>query len=183
VAESLPSTFSLDAIAEILDAGGMAEPFHSLLSALRQRKAGVAMWAPVLIHGDYHPENILVTRDGRPAVIDWSSATLADPRVDVANTMAIMFTNGNAAGANTFLAGYEKAGGRPLPDLEYFQCLCLTRRLLVFLVTMLKGPSILGLKPGIDVELRRQAPALVSLVRLLEAQSGVALPGVHALLP
>lgn len=183
VAESLPSTFSLDAIAQIVDAGGMVEPFHPLLSALRRREAAVARWSPVLIHGDYHPENILVTRDGRPAVIDWSSATLADPRVDVANTMALSLTNGDAAGARAFLAGYEEAGGRPLPDMDYFQCLCLARRVLVFLITMVKGPSILGLKPGIDVELRRQAPAWSPLVRLLEAQSGVALPGVHAWLP
>lgn len=47
---------------------------------------------------------------------------------------------------------------------------------------MVKGPSILGLKPGIEVELRRQAPDWSPLVRLLEEQSGVALPSMHALL-
>lgn len=182
VAESLPSTFSLEALGQMIEAGDMLEPFHPLLSELRRREAAVAMWSPVLIHGDYHPENILVTPDGRQAVIDWSSATFADPRVDVANTMAVLLTDGNVEGARAFLAGYEEMGERPLPDMDYFQSLCQARRLAVFIITMLRGPSILGLKPGIDTELRRQAPAWSPLVRLLEAQSGVALPGVHALI-
>jgi aminoglycoside phosphotransferase (APT) family kinase protein len=183
VATILPSTFSLDALAQIAEAGGMADAFEPLLSALRRWETAVAMWPPVLIHGDYHPENVLMTPDGRPAVIDWSGATLADPRIDVANTMLLSTINGDAEGARAFLAGYEAAGGRPLPDMDYFQCLCLARRMIIFLVTMVKGPAIVGLKPGIEVELRRQAPAWTPFVRLLEAQSGVALPGVHARLP
>jgi len=182
VAESLPSSFSLDSIRQILAVGTMVDPFQPLLSALSQWEVAVAMWSPVLIHGDYHSENVLVTRDGRPAVIDWGSATFADPRVDVANTMTVSLTNGDTDGAQGFLTDYQELGRRTMPDMDYFQCLCLARRLVVFLITMVKGPSILGLKPGIEVELRRQAPGWSPLVRLLEAQSGVALPAVHALL-
>lgn len=183
VAADLPSTFSVDALTQIAEAGDLVAAFAPLFAALRQWEAKVASWRPVLIHGDYHPENILITPDGRPFVIDWSSATFADPRVDVANTMVISLTNGDAAGAQAFLAGYEAAGGRTLPDMDYFECLCLARRVAVFVITMVKGPSIVGLKPGIEVELRRQAPAWGPLVGLLEAQSGVTLPDIHALLP
>jgi aminoglycoside phosphotransferase (APT) family kinase protein len=119
VAPELPSTFSLDAMDQILTTAGMAAPFAPLLAELRRREAQVVMWPPCLIHGDYHPENILMTADGRPAVIDWSSATLADPRVDVANTFAISFVNnGDLPGARGFRAGYEAISGRPLPDMD-----------------------------------------------------------------
>jgi aminoglycoside phosphotransferase (APT) family kinase protein len=170
VAKSLPSTFSLDAIGETVDAGGMMPAFDPVLSLLRRWEAAVAMWSPVLIHGDYHPGNILATADGRPAVIDWSFATFADPRVDVANTMALLLINGDADGARAVLTAYEAMGGRPLPNMDYFQCLCLARRVAAFLITMIKGPSILGLKPGIEVELRRQAPAWSAVVSLLHAR-------------
>jgi aminoglycoside phosphotransferase (APT) family kinase protein len=38
-----------------------------------------------LCHGDFHPGNILRTREG-PVLIDWTNATRADPNADVART-------------------------------------------------------------------------------------------------
>jgi hypothetical protein len=35
-----------------------------------------------LVHGDFHPENVLLTDDG-PVIIDWSDAAVAHPLVDV----------------------------------------------------------------------------------------------------
>jgi aminoglycoside phosphotransferase (APT) family kinase protein len=41
-----------------------------------------------LLHGDFHPDNILLTPDG-PVIIDWIDATLGHPLADVARTMVI----------------------------------------------------------------------------------------------
>lgn len=38
-----------------------------------------------LLHGDFHPDNILITPDG-PVIIDWIDATLGHPLADVART-------------------------------------------------------------------------------------------------
>lgn len=61
------------------------------LSEDRIRDALEAAWprvrcnAPVLVHGDYWPGNVL-WRDGRlAAVIDWEDAAIGDPLVDVGN--------------------------------------------------------------------------------------------------
>lgn len=45
----------------------------------------------VLCHGDFHPENVLVTRRGL-VVIDWESASHGDPIGDVACTSRLMQT-------------------------------------------------------------------------------------------
>jgi hypothetical protein len=66
--------------------------------------------------------------------------------------------------------------------MDYFELLCVARRLIVFLITMVKGAPLLGMKPGIEPMLRRQAPAWGPFVRFLEEKSGVALPEVHSLL-
>ena len=41
-----------------------------------------------LLHGDFHPLNILLTSDG-PVIIDWIDATLGHPLADVARTAVI----------------------------------------------------------------------------------------------
>lgn len=43
-----------------------------------------------LLHFDYHPQNVLVADGQVSAVIDWSNATVGDPRADVARTYTIL---------------------------------------------------------------------------------------------
>jgi aminoglycoside phosphotransferase (APT) family kinase protein len=42
-----------------------------------------------LCHGDFHPGNLLLGRDG-PAVIDWTDATRGDPAADLARTRLLL---------------------------------------------------------------------------------------------
>ena len=50
-----------------------------------------------ICHGDYHPENVLITRDG-PVVIDWMTACSGSPWADVARTSLILTIGIKAAG-------------------------------------------------------------------------------------
>jgi uncharacterized protein (TIGR02172 family) len=43
----------------------------------------------VLCHGDYHPDNVLMTRTG-PVIIDWGSASAGHPLADVARTELLL---------------------------------------------------------------------------------------------
>lgn len=51
-----------------------------------------------ICHGDYHPENVLITKNG-PVVIDWMTACSGSPWADVARTKLIL-TIGVKADAN-----------------------------------------------------------------------------------
>ena len=42
-----------------------------------------------LCHGDYHPDNVLLSARG-PLVIDWENATIGDPLADVARTLLLL---------------------------------------------------------------------------------------------
>ena len=55
---------------------------------------------PNLCHGDYHPENVLITRRG-PVVIDWMTACSGSPWADVARTSLILSIGIKAAGKQT----------------------------------------------------------------------------------
>lgn len=50
-----------------------------------------------ICHGDYHPENVLITRQG-PVVIDWMTACSGSPWADVARTSLILSIGAKAAG-------------------------------------------------------------------------------------
>lgn len=45
-----------------------------------------------LCHGDFHPQNVLLTDEGRICVLDWSRASLGDRHHDISTLLAIMRT-------------------------------------------------------------------------------------------
>jgi tRNA A-37 threonylcarbamoyl transferase component Bud32 len=51
-----------------------------------------------LCHGDFHPDNILMTARG-PVIIDWMTATRGNPLADVCRTSILLQTGGLPAGA------------------------------------------------------------------------------------
>jgi aminoglycoside phosphotransferase (APT) family kinase protein len=82
---------------------------------------------PALVHGDFHPLNVVYAGDGTPRVIDWSDATVGDRHADVARTTTLVWFAQIAASSTLerlalkavrgplrrwYLAGYERA--RPL---------------------------------------------------------------------
>ena len=46
-----------------------------------------------LVHGDFHPENVLLSPERGPVVIDWSNAGRGEPADDMANSYVIMATS------------------------------------------------------------------------------------------
>jgi aminoglycoside phosphotransferase (APT) family kinase protein len=88
-----------------------------------------AAFEPTIMHGDFHMMNVLVAEDapGRvTAVLDWETATIGDPLLDLAGFCEIWVP---AAGAgwpprDALVARYRKARGLDdLGDLTYYDVL------------------------------------------------------------
>jgi len=63
--------------------------------------------ADTLCHGDYHPDNVLLSSRG-PLVIDWENAALGDPLADVARTLMLFranFVHSHSAATRVFRHG------------------------------------------------------------------------------
>ena len=64
-----------------------------------------------LLHGDFHPENIIVSPDGRKFIIDWSHATQGNARCDAARTYLLFKLKGKDQLAEKYLKLFtEKTG-------------------------------------------------------------------------
>lgn len=84
----------------------------------------------VTLHLDFHPENLIISSDGRIFVLDWANCVVGPPAADLARTLAILELIMVAVPELTevgrraveryrdgFLAGYRQAGGDPsVPD-------------------------------------------------------------------
>jgi aminoglycoside phosphotransferase (APT) family kinase protein len=66
---------------------------------------------PRLCHGDFHPSNVILGRDG-PIVVDWFDASRGDPLADVARSLLLS----DGAGTPAHLPGSDPATLRTLTD-------------------------------------------------------------------
>lgn len=146
----------------------LAPAFEWLLGRL----ASVEPLGPVLLHNDWHGQNIMVRPSGALVVIDWSIAGLGDPRVDLGYAVALQRMEGREWMAEALLEGY----GAVLPDLALFEAQAAVRRLGIFLSVMAEGPERLGLRPGLDAHLRETREYLRPHLSFLEERSGLSLP-------
>jgi len=96
-------------------AGGHART----LAGLHRRLHEIPFDGERLLHLDFHPDNILLSRRG-PVVIDWANARGGKPALDVAMTWVICATSGGALGrlfARLFLRHVDRAAARDaLPE-------------------------------------------------------------------
>lgn len=71
-----------------------------------------------LCHGDYHPDNVLLSTRG-PLVIDWENAALGDPLADVARTLLLL--RASVAYERSSAARLAKRAVRPVLSALYLR--------------------------------------------------------------
>jgi aminoglycoside phosphotransferase (APT) family kinase protein len=99
-----------------------AHPKGSLLwSAVVDYLPNLVKVAPALVHIDYWSGNILWDNGAVSAVVDWEEAAQGDPGIDVAYCRMDMILCGLSEAADTFLATYEQAMGRPVANLGFWE--------------------------------------------------------------
>ena len=84
-----------------------------------------------VVHGDFHPQNILLREDtGELLVIDWSFAEIGDYRLDLAWTARQTDVMVGPQYREALVKSYEELAGRAVENLEYFEAVKFTERML-----------------------------------------------------
>lgn len=155
-------------------------PFQPLVSWLAEQGRDIVLQSAI-VHGDLHPENILVRPDGRPAVIDWGATRIGDPRVDVASSYVLMATQWSGSLGERFRETYARMAG-DLPDFDYFVTWALIQRLMVMVTVLCRGSASIGLRPGMEAQLWQQIGYVRQIAGHVAERTGLDLAAINALL-
>lgn len=157
------------------------DAFDPVFEWLSVRMPDVSFGSPSLLHMDYHHYNVLVREDGASFVIDWGSAMVSDYRVDLAWTLLVMSGFGRPDLWELVLAGYERAAGRRVEQLEFFTVIACTNRLFGILVSLSVGAAQMGMRPGAEAMIKNVAHIEYVYALLLE-RTGTTIQEVERLL-
>jgi aminoglycoside phosphotransferase (APT) family kinase protein len=173
----------LDEMRTIIDEYGLDElrPGLNWLTARRPPEPAV----PHILHLDFHPLNLMLSRHGSLVVLDWPEAALGDIHADVGTTLALMDSicpekawatrlavrMGRSILRRRYLRAYRRE--QPLDDgkLAYYRAWATLRRLCWYGRWLAAGGEITGSKPCV---VDRLAPAhSAGLARYFRRWTGV----------
>jgi aminoglycoside phosphotransferase (APT) family kinase protein len=135
---------------------------------------------PVIVHLDFHANNVLLDPNDRMVVIDWSQLAVADYRQDLSWTLMIMGDHGKPGWREAILAAYTQAIGHPIEHLDYFNVISSAKLLASTVISLKVGPEALGLRPQTADTRKEQALYLRTLSKRLEEITGLRVPEVDA---
>lgn len=142
---------------------------------LTEHKPDINAVPPSLVHMDYHGMNVMLREDGSEAVIDWGASRIGDHRMDLGWTMLLYTTFGGEMFRDPILTGYTEHSGMEVTDIEYFEVMAATRRIIDFATTMEGDVDSVGLKPEV-VEMMKESKEHYQRVHdVLTARTGIRL--------
>jgi aminoglycoside phosphotransferase (APT) family kinase protein len=147
--------------------------FREILAWLIAHRATVPCERPSVIHGDFHPGNVLVRADGSAVVIDWSNVRLGDYRMDIAWPRLITRSMALPDGGARELRIYERMAGKAISQIEYFEVIAATKLLLSDLISLTFGAARQGMRPGVEAGTRKDPSLTRYIATLLQERTGV----------
>jgi aminoglycoside phosphotransferase (APT) family kinase protein len=102
-------------------------PSPAMWKLVGERLPGVAFAPNVLIHGDFHPGNVLFARNRLSAVVDWPLAAAGQPASDVCMCRMDAGLMLGLDVADLILDAYEAETGAALPDRGWWDLFAASR--------------------------------------------------------
>jgi len=99
---------------------------------LEENKSNYPCDELVVIHGDYHPINIVVDDEGAMQILDWTGINISDFRRDLGFATVALSSGLESNLASQFERFYEKISGKKVGNLGYFMILSSVSNLLRF---------------------------------------------------
>jgi len=156
--------------------------FDPVLAWLAAKSADVVCERLSVIHGDYHPWNVLLQEDGTAVVIDWTGLAVSDYRFDLARTLLLLETQGYPDLRDIILHLYGRLAGQIVEQIEFFEVIGCLRRLIDISVSLSQGATRMGMKPEATALMKQQAGPIHSVYVVLQQRTGLALPAIEQLL-
>jgi aminoglycoside phosphotransferase (APT) family kinase protein len=156
--------------------------FLPVMHWLEQRRDKALCVHPSVIHGDFHPFNVLVRADGSAVVIDWSGCRVSDARFDLAWTLMLASAYHGIEWREKILTEYERISESRVEAIEYFEVAACARRLFDISVSMTQGPEKVGMRPEALSMMKREMGAALRVYEFLLERTQIRLDSVEKML-
>ena len=153
-----------------------------VLDWLDGHRHGVSPGRFSVLHGDFHPGNIMVKPDGSHAVIDWGASSLGDPRGDLMWTVLLASAFWGRPFGETILEAYQRAAGEEVRDAGFFEVAAIYRRIQDISISFMRGAEEAGMRAGAVEQMKESQGHLHSVHGFLEERTGIRLPEFDELL-
>jgi aminoglycoside phosphotransferase (APT) family kinase protein len=151
--------------------------FQPIFAWLRQRKPEIKEVYLAVNHLDFHSGNILLRNATTPVVIDWGNLAVNDLRLDLAWTCLLQ-----ADWREQILSEYRCMSGYQIEQFEFFEVIaCLKGLITIFFFVRLQATD-LGLRSGIEPDLRQQRTQLQQIYALLVNRTGIVIPEIEQII-
>jgi aminoglycoside phosphotransferase (APT) family kinase protein len=172
----------LSSLSALLDRFERTEPpsLRTAFDWLNDRRSSLPCERLAVLHGDFHPNNILLRPDGAGVVIDWSNVRLGDYRSDLAWTRLLTRADDLPDGGEDELRRYEQLAGATIQKLDCFTVAACIRLLASVLLSLRFGAGRQGMRPGAAALMRRHAgPMLPYVAALLRKRTEREMPDLE----
>ncbi|MBY8997107.1 MAG: phosphotransferase [Candidatus Thorarchaeota archaeon] len=152
---------------------------YPIISWLQKRIDDVPCKSPSIVHGDFHPFNILVDENDKAFVIDWGASKITDFRSDLAWTLLLHYAYSTQENRDATLRNYETTLGQDVEQIEYFEVLATLRRLYDVTSSFDKGAGELGMRPEALELMRETIGHIVRVKDRLEDLTEITIPEIE----
>jgi aminoglycoside phosphotransferase (APT) family kinase protein len=159
--------------------GSEPPSLRDALAWLYSRRSTVPCERFVVLHGDFHRNNILLRADGAAFVIDWSNVRLGDCRSELAWTRLLTRAAARPDGGAAELRRYEQCAAHTVSMIEYFEVAACIRLLTSTLISLQFGAARQGLRPGAEARMRQGDEFMSSVATLLQTLVGRKMPDLE----
>jgi aminoglycoside phosphotransferase (APT) family kinase protein len=153
-----------------------------VLGWLDEHRYGVSPGRFSVLHGDFHPGNVMASPDGSHAVIDWGASSLGDFRGDLMWTVLLASAFWGRPFGETILDAYQRTAGEEVRDAGFFEVAAIYRRIQDTSISFMRGAGAAGMRAGAVEQMREGIAHLHSIHGFLEERTGIRLPDFDELL-
>jgi aminoglycoside phosphotransferase (APT) family kinase protein len=151
------------------------EEFLEVVIWLEERVSIIPTEELSLVHFDYHPSNIVLSKEKKPFVIDWTVSRVSDFRIDLGWTLLLQSTYGAYQNRNIILNEYQKFCNSRVDNIEFFEVIAALRRLFVMAISLTGQNDVVGTRPEVDEILRGHTKHVDGVIRIMKDRTGITL--------
>ena len=135
-----------------------------------------------VIHGDFHPANVIINEKGLPIVIDWHYFQILDFRVDLARTLVLTQSHGSDELRDEILSGYEQFKGSKIPNLAFFEVFAIFERLVGITAAIHQDDNSSTIKDDQKEKVKTMQKPFQILFQMLYERTQIELPAIEKIM-